>query len=113
MEPIAALVVVFVAAILLLLPFEAANLRQRAVLEHLTLTRLQSFRIALLSISASFALAIFAFFLVLFGPAYALGDITTLPWITALPALIAGFWVARRISGKIVASAFTRLGSVA
>ena len=109
MEPIATFGVVFVAAILLLLPFEVSSLRARASNERLALTRIQSLRIALLSISASFALAALCFFAVLLGPAYAFGDITALPWITAIPALITGFWVARRTNRKLVASAFAHL----
>ncbi|MCC6597041.1 MAG: hypothetical protein IT477_11075 [Rhodanobacteraceae bacterium] len=108
---IATLVIVIAAAILLLLPFETSNLRHRATHEHLILTRFHAVRIALFSISASFVLALACFGLVMFGPAYALGGRDVLPWLTVLPAIIVGFWVARRTSRKIISSAFSRLES--
>ena len=110
MNTVVSFAIVFFSAILLLLPFEASNLRKRATQEQLTVTRLNALRIALLSTSASLALGILIFCLVLLGPAYLLGNISTLPWLTAIPAVIAGFWVARRTSHKILAVQFARLG---
>ena len=110
MEQVSAFATVFFSAILLLLPFEASNLRKQAAQEDLAVTPLQALRVALLSISASFGLGIFIFCLVLLGPPYLLGDIIALPWLTAIPALVAGFWVARFTSRKLVAAQFARLG---
>ena len=109
MDAIALLVALLIAVTLVMLPFEATEPRQKASLEHLALTYFQALLIALLSISLSLLLALFVFCLILLGPAYALGDIIALPWLTAIPALIAGFWTARQASRKIVAHEFNRL----
>ncbi|MCD9087253.1 hypothetical protein [Stenotrophomonas sp. SY1] len=97
------------AVVLLLLPFESANLRRRAALEQRRLGRGRAMWVALLGIVTSCSLALLCFWLVMFGPSLVVGDITVLPWITFIPALIAALWVARASSRWMVAAAFKRL----
>ena len=113
MDPVAASVTVFATIVFLLLPFEASNLRRRAVSERLSLSRSCAALIALLDILLSLSLGILCFCLVMFGPAYLLGDVAAMPWLTFIPALIAGFWTARFINFRIAAFAFGRLDPAA
>jgi hypothetical protein len=89
MEQFLAFGSLFLAAVLLMLPFEAANLRKRAKVESLDLSSASAFRLAFLSTFIGFSLGAIVFGIILFGPSFITpGDSSDLPWVTIFPLLL-------------------------
>lgn len=106
-----ALIAFFAAIALLLLPFEVPALRERAKHAQLPLGWLAAFALALGNIVVSLALGAAAFYVVLFGPSHLTGDVIGLPWLTAIPAVMAGFGCAKLASWAYLKSAFAWLAA--
>jgi hypothetical protein len=113
MEQFLAFGSLFLAAVLLMLPFEAANLRKRAKVESLDLSSASAFRLAFLSTFIGFSLGAIVFGIILFGPSFITpGDSSDLPWVTIFPATIVGAFAGKKASGSILSNGFSKLKKI-